>query len=39
MSLDGATTPREWFVFPSVFQTNDFEACARIERELKVPLP
>jgi hypothetical protein len=39
MSPDGATTPRERFVLPSLFQANGFEACARIERELEVALP
>jgi hypothetical protein len=39
MSPDGATAPREWFVLPSLFQANGFEACARIERELEVAAP
>jgi hypothetical protein len=39
MSHDGATTPRECFVIPSLFQANGFEACARIERELEVATP
>ena len=39
MSPDGATTPRERFVLPSLIQANSFEACARIERELEVAVP